>query len=365
MRVERLSFENFRNLKNNTIEPAQNVNVIYGENAQGKTNLIEAIWLFCGGHSFRGSKEKEMVGFDKEFFRLKMDFVSSEREQNAQIIFAQNKKSVMLNSVEKKSSSYLTEVFCSVIFSPEHLNLIKRGPTIRRKFIDGAICQQRIRYASLLSKYQQIVNQRNALLKEIYKNPNMREMLAVWDDALISAGARIIKERDEYLQKIREYAQGYHRGISGEKEELGISYVSTCDAKENDSIEEIEKKLKSAYENSRDEDCRMGYTSAGPHRDDLEITINGISVRRFASQGQQRSAVLSLKLAEAELLAQKHEEKPVILLDDVLSELDAKRQDFLLNKVDGYQVFVTCCEESNKEQLRSGKVFYIDNGEVR
>lgn len=365
MRVGKLSFENFRNLENNIIEASDEVNVIYGENAQGKTNLLEAIWLFCGGHSFRGSKEREMIGFDKDHFRLKMEFFSAGREQNAEITFSQNKKTVKLNGVEKSSSSYLTEVFCAVVFSPEHLTLIKRGPTVRRKFIDGAICQHRIRYASLLSKYQQIVNQRNALLKEVYRNSAMREMLPVWDDAMTAAGARIIRERLDYLRQIKEYARIFHFGISGDKEELGIDYISTCGARDTDTTEEIESKLKAAYEDSREEDIRMGYTSAGPHRDDLEITINGLSARRFASQGQQRSAVLSLKLSEAEMLSDKHEEKPVILLDDVLSELDAKRQDFLLNRVDGYQVFVTCCEESNKEQLRSGKVFYIENGAVR
>ena len=364
MIVKSLSFENFRNLKNNTVFPCENVNVIYGENAQGKTNLLEAIWLFCGGHSFRSSKENEMIGFEKEFFKLRMEFFSEEREQNAEIRYFQNKKSIKINEVEKNSSAYLTEKFSCVVFSPEHLTLIKRGPQVRRRFIDAAVCQQKIRYASLLSKYQQILNQRNALLKDINRHRELLDVLSIWDDSLCAAGAEILRERFDYIQKIRETAKEFHLGISFEKEILDMAYLPTCDAKEEDSTDQIREKLTTAMEKSREEDIRFGNTSVGPHRDDIDITINALSCRRFASQGQQRSAVLSLKLSEATLLSEKRGERPVILLDDVLSELDAKRQDFLLNKVCDYQVFVTCCEESSKEQLKNGKVFYVKNGEI-
>ena len=365
MIVKELRFENYRNLENTIITPAENVNVIYGENAQGKTNLLEAIWLFCGGHSFRGSKENEMIAFDRKFFRLGMGFFSGEREQSAEIAFGQNRKQVWINGVERNSSSYLTEVFSAVVFSPEHLNLIKRGPNIRRRFIDAAICQHRIRYASLLSKYQQIINQRNALLKDIRKHSELKETLAIWDDSLTIVGAQIMKERYEYLKKLRKPAMAYHQGISGDKEQLDIGYLSTSKTSEEDDVDVLREKLADAFRAAQKEDFYSGYTSVGPHRDDLEFTINGISVRRFGSQGQQRSTVLSMKLSEAELLYEKNGERPVILLDDVLSELDNKRQDFLLNKVEDYQVFVTCCEESNKEQLQNGKVFYIENGVVR
>ena len=364
MRVQALHFENYRNLKDNTILPSEKVNVIYGENANGKTNLIEAVWLFCGGHSFRGSKENELICFDKDFFRLKMDFFAADRDQIAEIIFDKNRKIIKINEVEKKSSSYLTEVFSAVVFSPEHLSLIKQGPNVRRRFLDAAICQHRIRYASLLSQYNRIINQRNALLKDIYKNKDLKDTLSIWDDSLTVVGAQILKERFGYIRQLRTAAQKYHSGISGEKEKLDISCICTAKADENDSVELIRDKLKNAFQASRHEDYHTGYTSVGPHRDDIDIKINGMSARRFASQGQQRSAVLSMKLSEAELLYQKHGESPVILMDDVLSELDNKRQDFLLNKIEDYQVFVTCCEESNKEQLQKGKVFYVNNGEV-
>ena len=365
MKVNSLHFENYRNLQENKIFPSEKVNVIYGENANGKTNLLEALWLFCGGHSFRGAKENELICFDKNFFRLRMEFFSGEREQTAEILFDKNKKFVKINGVDKNSSSYLTEVFSAVVFSPEHLSLIKRGPNVRRSFLDAAICQHRIRYASLLSKYHQIINQRNALLKDIYKHKELKDTLSIWDDSLTVVGAQIIKERLDYIKEMRIAAQGYHKGISNDKETLDISYLCTAKAEENDSLEEIREKLSSAFIASRHEDYHTGYTSIGPHRDDMDIKINNISARKFGSQGQQRSAVLSMKLSEAELLYQKNGERPVILLDDVLSELDNKRQDFLLNKVEEYQVFVTCCEESNKEQLQKGKIFYVDNGEIK
>ena len=365
MKVKALQFENYRNLKNDTIRPSDKVNVIYGENANGKTNLIEAIWLFCGGHSFRGSKETELIRFEKDHFRLRMEFYAQDRDQNAEIVFDKNKKLIRINEVEKNSSSYLTEVFSAVVFSPEHLSLIKQGPNVRRRFLDAAICQQRIRYASLSAQYNRIINQRNALLKDIYKNKELKDTLSIWDDSLSVVGAQIIRERFAYIRQLRAAAKSYHSGISGDTEELDITCQCTAKAEENDSIEVIRDKLLNAFRSSRHEDYHTGYTSVGPHRDDLEITINGISARRFASQGQQRSAVLSMKLSEAELLYQKNGERPVILLDDVLSELDHKRQDFLLNKVEDYQVFVTCCEQSNKEQLQKGRVFYVNNGEIR
>ena len=365
MIIRELQFQNFRNLNNNTLTPADNVNVIYGENAQGKTNLRDAIWLFCGGHSFRGAKENEMIAFDQRFYRLDVRFFSGEREQNAAIVFDKNRRQVWLNGVEKSSSSYLTEVFSAVVFSPEHLNLIKQGPGIRRRFIDAAVCQHRIRYASMLSKYQQIINQRNALLKDIRKHGELKELLAIWDDSLTAVGAQILKERAEYLKKLRAPAAVYHEGISSGREKLEIEYLSTSKMEENDDIGTLQEKLKAAFTAAQSEDIYMGSTSVGPHRDDLEIKINGISVRKYGSQGQQRSAVLSMKLSEAELLYEKNSERPVVLLDDVLSELDNGRQDFLMNKVEQYQVFVTCCEESNREQLQKGKVFYIENGDIK
>lgn len=364
MRVLAVKFENYRNLKNDIIQPCEGVNIIYGDNAQGKTNLLEAIWLFCGGHSFRSSKDSETIKWDKDYARLEMRFFGQEREQTAKILINNGKKQVEINGVEKKSAAALIEKFCAVVFSPEHLNLIKRGPSQRRKFIDSAICREKLQNAVILSKYNRVLVQRNSLLKDIYRRPSLEETLSVWDEPLIMNGAMLIKKRMDYIEMLSQRAKNYHNGISKNSENLEINYVSSIEAKISDSTDEIAEKFRKKLEDNRKDDIRTGITNFGPHRDDIEILINGKNTRAFGSQGQQRSAVLSLKLAEASVLKERMGEEPVILLDDVLSELDSKRQDFLLNELKDCQVFITCCEKSNKEQLKEGKIFFLKNGEV-
>lgn len=364
MRVSALKFENYRNLKDNIIEPCEGVNIIYGDNAQGKTNLLEALWLFCGGHSFRSSKDSEVINWDKDFARLEMRFSGQERMQNAKILFTGSKKQVEINGVEKKSAAALIEKFCAVVFSPEHLNLIKRGPSQRRKFIDSAICREKLKNAVILSKYNRVLNQRNSLLKDIYRRPTLEDTLSVWDEPLIKNGAILIKKRLDYVEMLSQRAKNYHDGISKNSEKLEIKYISSADINPTDNVDEIYEKFRQKLIDNRRDDIRTGVTNIGPHRDDIEILINGKNARAFASQGQQRSAVLSLKLAEASVLKERMGEEPVILLDDVLSELDSKRQDFLLNELTDCQVFITCCEKSNKEQLKEGKIFLLKNGEV-
>lgn len=364
MRVLAVKFENYRNLKNDIIQPCEGVNIIYGDNAQGKTNLLEAVWLFCGGHSFRAAKDSEIIRWDENFARIEMRFFGQEREQTAKILIKGNKKQVEINGVEKKSAAALIEKFCAVVFSPEHLNLIKRGPSQRRKFIDSAICREKLQNAVILSKFNRVLVQRNSLLKDIYRRPSLEETLSVWDEPLILNGAMLIKKRMEYVKMLSQRAKIYHDGISKNSEKLEIKYISSVDAEISDSVDEIAEKLRKKFNENRKDDIRTGVTNFGPHRDDIEILINGKNARAFGSQGQQRSAVLSLKLAEASVLKERMGEEPVILLDDVLSELDSKRQDFLLNELKGCQVFITCCEKSNKEQLKEGKIFLLKNGEV-
>ena len=364
MRVLAVKFENYRNLKNDIIHPCEGVNIIYGDNAQGKTNLLEAIWLFCGGHSFRSAKDSEMIKWDENFARLEMRFFGQEREQTAKLMLSGNKKQVEINGVEKKSAAALIEKFCAVVFSPEHLNLIKRGPSQRRKFIDSAICREKLQNAVILSKFNRVLVQRNSLLKDIYRRPSLEDTLSVWDEPLILNGAMLIKKRMDYVEMLLKRAKSYHDGISKNSENLEIKYISSIDAEMSDSIEEIAEKFRKKLNDNRKDDIRTGVTNFGPHRDDIEILINGKNARAFGSQGQQRSAVLSLKLAEASVLKERMGEEPVILLDDVLSELDSKRQDFLLNELKNCQVFITCCEKSNKEQLKEGKIFQLKNGEV-
>ncbi len=365
MQVLSLYFENYRNLEKSSIKPSKEINVIYGNNAQGKTNLLEALWLFCGGHSFRGAKDNEFINFEKNFAKLNIKFFSQDREQTSEIIFTGNKREVSINGVKKTSTTALIEKYIAVIFSPEDLTLIKRGPSGRRKFIDSAICREKLRNAVLISKYNKILNQRNALLKDINKHPELKSTLEIWDDTLCSIGSQIIYYRLAYIEKLTEYARKYHKGISDNKETLNIFYISSCGAEFGNSKEEIYIKLFNALKECQKEDFYTGYTNAGPHRDDFDIIINDKKAKIFASQGQQRSAVLSLKLAEAKVLKELTGENPVVLLDDVLSELDIKRQEFLLSKISEYQVFITCCEFENKKNFDKVKYFYVEEGRIK
>ena len=344
--------------------PCEGVNVIYGDNAQGKTNMIEAIWLFCGGHSFRTARDSEVIRWDKSFAVLEMDFFGQGREQSARITLSGRKKSVVINGVEKNSASSLIERFCAVVFSPGHLNLIQRGPGERRRFIDSAICREKLQNAVILSKYNRMLNQRNTLLKDIARKPTLADTLEIWDQQLIHYGSLLIRKRLDYMKMLSEKAAAFHSGISKGREELRIRYLSTVDVLQEDDLDTIRSKFGEKFKANRKNDIHLGVTLAGPHRDDIEILINGKNAKSFASQGQQRSAVLSLKLAEAAVLRERMGEEPVILLDDVLSELDSGRQDFLLNELKNCQVFITCCEKQNKEQLKRGTVFYVSKGSV-
>lgn len=361
MIVTQLKFKGFRNLKDGCINPSDGINIIYGDNAQGKTNLLECIWLFNGVRSFRGSKDNELISFEEKFASINMEFFSDERLQNAQINILNGKRQAIINGVTKNAPSHLIGKFCSIVFSPEHLMLVKSGPSERRKFIDGAICQIYPKYAIYLSKYNKLLNQRNALLKEINKNKDLMTTLDIWDEKLCIAGAEIIERRIKYIELLKEKAGEFHNGISENKETLELSYNSNL---KNLNNSEIAKELYNGLKKRRREDMFLGHTSVGPHRDDIDIILNGKTAKTFASQGQQRSIVLSLKLSEAVLLYETIGEKPVILLDDVLSELDAFRQDFLINKIFGWQVFITCCEKNIINKLKSGKIFKIENGNV-
>ena len=364
MFVTALQFKNFRNLTDEVINPCEGINVIYGNNAQGKTNILEALWLFGGGHSFRGSKENEFIKFGEKFAKLKAEFFSLERNQQAEFTFSGGKKDVVINGVKKQGSTSLIGRFTAVVFSPEDLSLVKRGPSARRKFIDSAICREKLQNAVTLANYNRTLNQRNALLKDIFRHPELKPMIEIWDENLCRLGAQIIKQRLNYIEVLSEKAASYHYGISDNTEKLDIKYISTCGADFGDSESNIQEKIKNCLNENLREDCMTGYTNGGPHRDDFDIIINNRKAKVFASQGQQRSAVLSLKLAEARVLSDMTGENPIILLDDVLSELDRKRQDFLLNKIDDYQVFITCCGVSEHEALKNGKLFNVSNGEI-
>ena len=364
MKVKKLSFKNYRNLKEGYICPCENINIIHGNNAQGKTNLLESIWLFTGGRSFRGSKDFELINFeDKDKAEINLDFFSKGREQNLKIILnSKNKKrEIYLNNVKKKSNFDIIGNFCCVVFSPVHLSLIKDGPNLRRKFLDTAICQIKPSYVSHVIKYNKILNQRNALLKVLKNDSNLIDTLEIWDKKLAKESYFIIKDREEYILKLNEKSKEIYSGISGKKENMSIFYENSLklkDINENIIFEILRKNLK--------EDLILGFTNKGIHRDDLIIKINDKNAKSYASQGQQRSAVLSLKLSEAFLLKEEIKESPILLLDDVMSELDINRQKFLLENIKNWQVFLSTCEETNKieENFSNLKVFEINNGKA-
>lgn len=369
MVVTRLSTENFRNLQDGEIFPCPGVNVIYGGNAQGKTNLLESIWLFTGGHSFRGSRDGELPRFDMEkgvhtqSASLSMDFFAQERNQTAILRIDQGKRSSVINGVQKKNGAALMGKICAVIFSPEHLMLIKEGPARRRNFIDGALCQIKPSYASLLNQYNRSLQQRNALLKDIPKYPELEDTLPVWDIRLAQLGASVMEQRLFYVNKLIPEVTKVYQGISQDKESLSLEYTPSVKADVSSfSLKQASDAFLEELERTRRSDIRTGFTSAGPHRDDFSVLLNGLPAKAFGSQGQQRSVVLSLKLAEAQLLAQLWGEPPLILLDDVMSELDCSRQDYLLNHLQDRQVFITCCSPETVGLMEQGAKFQVENG---
>ncbi len=361
MKINSIDIENFRNIEKLNLE-FDDVNIIYGENAQGKTNLIEAIYLFTGAKSFRGVRDKELVKFDSELARLKIDFENKSRRQNAQLII-QNKRSASLNGVKKKSAASLGEELKAVIFSPVHLSMVKDGPAERRKFIDNALCQIKAGYRNVLKEYNRALAQRNMLLKDASKNTALLDMLYIWDKNLALYGAKIIYQRQKYIQTLLPYAVEVFSGLSKGRENINLILKGAFDYT-NLSADEIQKRLMFALDNSRSNDVMNRITTTGPHRDDMDILINDKSARTYGSQGQQRSCVLALKLAEASLLKEMTQEEPLALLDDVMSELDISRQDYILNHIKDWQVFITCCDANTVLRLKKGRTFHIQNGGI-
>ena len=362
MKIIRLEAENYRNIEKTDIDLCDGVNVFFGDNAQGKTNILEALWLFTGGKSFRGARDSELVLFNETKAVLNIHFEAGHRFQTAQLAIENNKRVAKLNGIPQDSPSKMWGNLCMVVFSPEQLGTIKEGPELRRRFMDSAICQLKRRYASDLNEYTRILNQRNSLLKDIPKHAQLMDMIDVWDVRAAKTGAKIISARLRYIEQLNPKAQEHYDGLSGGREKLSIKYNCTA----NNQLEVLDQSemfplLYDAIKASYKADLEAGYTKVGPHRDDLEILIDGNSARAFGSQGQQRSAILALKLAEASIIMEQAEEPPILLLDDVMSELDSHRQEYIFNHINGWQVFITCCDPSAK---LNGRVFNVSEGKV-
>lgn len=364
MKIKNLDFKNFRNLKHINIKPCDGVNVIYGDNAQGKTNLIEGIWVFTGAKSFRGSKEMDLIRFDQQLADISLNFYAQNRDQSSRILFGNTKK-IFLNDIEKSSPRGLVGSFYCSVFSPVHLSLVKDGPEKRRKFLDAAIAQVVPRYVAEISAYTKIIRQRNSLLKDLRFNATLEPMLDTWDETAAKHGAYILNARIKYVKALEKKCKEIYQGISDGNETMNIYYASTAERVVNqENQKEIEKNLLEALKKSRKNDIIGCTSSVGPHRDDLQIDIDDHSARLFGSQGQQRSCVLALKLAECDIIKDITGNEPVILLDDVMSELDNFRKEYVLNRIKGKQVFITCCDKSYFESIKSGRSFLMKDGEI-
>ncbi len=363
MYITEHSVKNFRNLESASISPDKGINIIFGENGQGKTNLVESIWLFTGCHSFRTRKNIQLIRDGCESSRLDISFFAFEREQTARIDL-NDKKSVWLNEVQKDTPRRLIGEFPAVLFSPSTLSVVQDGPGERRKFMDIAISLIKPNYAGALSKYIKTLSERNALLRQYAGKTADDNMFFPWEAELAKTGARILKYRFEYIDMIKKEAAESYSGITAGRENFDIEYDTFYKESSFDE-EKAFNQMFDALQKNRENDIRRQFTGIGPHKDDLQLFINGKNARIYGSQGQQRSCALSLKLGEAAVLEKITGESPVILLDDVMSELDDGRQELLLERLSNRQVFITCCDPSQLLRLNKGKAFEIISGDAQ
>ena len=369
MIFRKISLSDFRNIESLEIVPGEKVNIICGENAQGKTNLMEALWLFTGAKSFRQTKDSEFIRFGAEKAVLKAEFFSEHREQNAEIFFSPG-KALKKNGIDIKTAAEYAGTVGGVVFSPSHMNLFRDGPKERRRLIDTSLCQLYPKYLSLLADYKKVLDQRNTVLKDARYHSGLIDMIDIYDEQLARLGGSIIKTRVNYCESLGKKAAEIYKGMSRGREEFLAEYITTV-LPENEHVNssmstgDFAQKFYDALQNSRNYDFEHGATSIGPHRDDLEVSLDKMPVRSFGSQGQQRSCILSLKLGEAKMLGEAMGEPPLILLDDVMSELDSIRRDYLLNSIGESQIFLTCCDKELFSGLSDGKVFIMEKGKIK
>lgn len=363
MVVSSLSIRDFRNIPSLELEPSPTVNVIHGDNAQGKTNLIEAVYLLTGQKSFRQNRESVFVRFGEEKAVIRAGFSAGGREQQVSLTIKEGKRTAALNELTVGVGE-LTGRFLAVVFSPAELSLVRQGPGQRRAFLDSAITQVMPRYQKTMADLSRVLFQRNRLLCDIsHRLAPDDGLLEVWDRSFSKLSYSIINARCRYLSRLAPFGEEIYRGISGGKEALAMAYRSSIPGDWGRIPEEEgESFIFSALKNAREEDIKNGCTTLGPHRDDLELLINGVSARNYGSQGQQRSCALALKLAECSLIREVAGEQPVVLLDDVLSELDKGRRDYLLSGLAEGQLFITCCDRTGFSAIRSGVIWQIKDG---
>lgn len=357
MIIESIELKNYRNYENLQLELSPGTNIFYGDNAQGKTNILESVYVCCTTKSHKGSKDKEMIRFGEDEAHIKLTVRKQDVPYRIDMHLKKNKaKGIAINGIPIRKASELFGIVNVVFFSPEDLNIIKNGPAERRRFLDLELCQLNKLYVHGLIQYNRVVTQRNKLLKELSFHPEYEETLDIWDLQFAQYGRQVIEYRTDFVKQLNEMIVGIHNQLSGGKEHLEIFYEPNVGA----------EKLEDALAKNRDSDLRQRTTGIGPHRDDISFIVNGIDIRRFGSQGQQRTAALSLKLAEIELVKYLVKDYPVLLLDDVLSELDGSRQEHLLAGIDHIQTMITCTglEDFLSHRFPIDKIYKVVEGTV-
>ncbi len=359
MFAEKLQLKNFRNYQQESFEFVDGINIFYGNNGQGKTNVLEALFLASMGKSFRTSHDVEMIKDGCENFEVEVEFKDS-TDSHLKIAYNKSKqKYIKVNGIYLRKMGDLMGTFPSVIFSPNNMVLLSAGPSERRKFMDMALCQLKPVYYFNLQQYNKILMQKNAFLKNSLPGQADKDMLDVWNMSLAEMGAEITKQRIFYLEQVSKYASEFHSKIAGGNEKITVKYENSA----GEDKDTFYRKLKDSMQREID----RGMSLTGPHKDDIELTLSGTGdMKKYGSQGQRRTCVLALKLSETKILENETGKRPVLLLDDVLSELDGERQRLLLKNIENTQVFITC---TDPERLKNAserllKCFMVSNGKV-
>ncbi len=357
MVIKKLRLTNFRNLRDARFEPCEGVNVLFGQNAQGKTNTLEAIWLFTGLRSFRVNKFKSLISFNEDFARLECDFIRDGADHKAVITVTQDVRKLSLDGIDNIEPVEYMGSFNAVVFTPSSLSLIDGPPDDRRRFLDNCICQQSREYSAALTQFRRALRQRNAALKSAPDDETAAKNAALWNASLAAPGQRIMDIRQRFMDDFKDRAAESYYGLSGGRERMEIGYsVRRPDDLDGDYYDLLEAQTVN--------DAVRRTTCWGPHRDDLKITVDGRSVRLYGSQGQKRSCAISMKLSEADAIRANTGRTPVIILDDVLSELDTSRQEYVLSKCSEGQMFISCCEPTQALKNTGGRIFSVKGGEI-
>lgn len=354
MYIKNIKLNNFRNYSNQEIQLDKGINIFFGDNAQGKTNILESIFLCAIGKSFRAKKEKELIKMDEEKATVEVEFEKIDRDGKIKIELS-SKKDVFINGIKKNKVSEILGNINIVMFSPDDIEILKSGPAKRRRFLNILISQLRPQYVYYLNMYIKTIEQRNNYLRQIKElNNPTKEMLKIWDEKLAEYASYVFNYRNEFVEKIKNKITTIHRNITEDKEEIKIKYISDCLNKEK-YVEELEKNW--------EQDILRGYTTKGVHRDDIYIYINGKQVNIYGSQGQNRTVILSLKLSELEIIYDEIGEYPILLLDDFMSELDSKRRENFLKSISNAQILITCTDEFTIDN-KMCKTYFVNSGKV-